>query len=498
MSKLEKQYGDPTPDEYAEPVPEPAQVATEQPSHTRSQTTINKTASEGETKATKKALKKTNKVKWMERTEKNKNHLKSKPSVSRPAPLPGHPDFRPPAYLSNQIEVQINGRMVKFDPIFLRDSCTCARCVDLSTSQKLFSTTDISGSIRVKDSWVEGNLLNLTWEGDLEGFGPDHVTSLGLHFLDRAPRRRPVSHYRYGKHIWTADYFEQSQTTFDYNDYMSHDESLLQVLQQLHKYGLVFLSNVPETEASISEIATRIGPLKNTFYGNTWDVRSVANAKNVAYTSQDLGFHMDLLYMHQPPRLQFLHCLKASTEGGTSLFSDSYLAAKTLWKTDNTSFNNLVEQDVNFHYDNDSQHYHQSRRVFQVVNNAHLDPLRTNIIPSLEAVNWSPPFQGTFHNNKGEIALMSQIRRWHKAAQKFRDLVESKRAVYRRQMPPGECVLFDNRRVLHARTAFSGGERWLRGAYLDSDPFLSKLRVLERQYGGNMSTLPSQRDEELD
>jgi gamma-butyrobetaine dioxygenase len=49
-------------------------------------------------------------------------------------------------------------------------------------------------------------------------------------------------------------------------------------------------------------------------------------------------------------------------------------------------------------------------------------------------------------------------------------------------MEPGECVIFDNRRILHARTAFAGGERWLRGAYLDDDPYLSKMRVLERTY----------------
>lgn len=54
-------------------------------------------------------------------------------------------------------------------------------------------------------------------------------------------------------------------------------------------------------------------------------------------------------------------------------------------------------------------------------------------------------------------------------------------------MKPGECVIFDNRRVLHARKAFEvgdqGKERWLRGAYIDKDPFLSKLKVLNDRYG---------------
>jgi hypothetical protein len=39
---------------------------------------------------------------------------------------------------------------------------------------------------------------------------------------------------------------------------------------------------------------------------------------------------------------------------------------------------------------------------------------------------------------------------------------------------------------LHARKAFevadAGKERWLRGAYLDKDPFVSKLRVLAHRF----------------
>lgn len=37
----------------------------------------------------------------------------------------------------------------------------------------------------------------------------------------------------------------------------------------------------------------------------------------------------------------------------------------------------------------------------------------------------------------------------------------------------GECVVFANRRVLHARRAFDTemGERWLKGIYVDWDDF---------------------------
>ena len=55
-------------------------------------------------------------------------------------------------------------------------------------------------------------------------------------------------------------------------------------------------------------------------------------------------------------------------------------------------------------------------------------------------------------------------------------------------MAPGDCVLFDNRRVLHARRAFAvsdaGTERWLRGAYIDRDPFVSRAKILRDRFEG--------------
>ena len=47
---------------------------------------------------------------------------------------------------------------------------------------------------------------------------------------------------------------------------------------------------------------------------------------------------------------------------------------------------------------------------------------------------------------------------------------------------PGDCVVFDNRRVLHGREAFEEGvgERHLRGCYVDRDDLYSRLRMLAR------------------
>jgi gamma-butyrobetaine dioxygenase len=50
------------------------------------------------------------------------------------------------------------------------------------------------------------------------------------------------------------------------------------------------------------------------------------------------------------------------------------------------------------------------------------------------------------------------------------------------RLAPGDCLVFDNTRVLHARTEFSvTGGRHLQGCYVDLDGLASTLRVLRRE-----------------
>jgi len=359
--------------------------------------------------------------------------------------------------------------------MFLRDSCTCRLCVDPSSRQKNFSTVDIPEGIQARTIDYGTDSLRLTWKNDIPGFPFHHTTTLSYDVLaarnNKADRNKdPIEQYTFGQHYWDGKHLRENVSVIDYEAYANDPVVLLATLHALRKYGVVFLRNVPDSEHSVVNIAERIGPLKNTFYGNTWDVRSVPEAKNVAYTHGHLGFHMDLLYMRDPPRLQFLHCLRSSSSGGASLFADAFRAARGL-TVGNNSFHSVKHIETAFHYHNDNKHYLQHHPLIETGPKNRL----------LTAVNWSPPFQAAVSSNR------KKLRAWYDACKAFNDNVERKESVYERQMQPGDCVIFDNRRVLHARTAFTPGdagkERWLKGAYLDMDPWLSTMRVLEETLG---------------
>jgi hypothetical protein len=101
---------------------------------------------------------------------------------------------------------------------------------------------------------------------------------------------------------------------------------------------------------------------------------------------------------------------------------------------------------------------------------------------SIKHVNYSPPFQAD-HLTTGDYQK-SPFPGILRSLRKFAALVESPENLYEYKMEEGDCVIFNNRRVLHGRREFDAkeGERWLKGAYVDTDVFMSRWRVLNEKY----------------
>jgi alpha-ketoglutarate-dependent taurine dioxygenase len=238
---------------------------------------------------------------------------------------------------------------------------------------------------------------------------------------------------------------------------------------QLNRTGLLFVHGVPEKETSVEEIGRQIGELQNTFYGLTWDVVSKPRAENVAYTDRSLGLHQDLLYRADPPRIQLLHCLANECPGGDSIFSDGVRAAMELYLRKSNLFSFLNNQPVSFGYDKNGHEYRQDRRVIAVKPHAEHR--------YVSAINWAPPFQKPF-------LPTVDIKRWNMAARVFQSMISNPTSLYQYKMEPGECVVFDNRRVLHGRTQFdaSVGKRWLKGAYLSAQTLRDKVADVPDEY----------------
>src|SRR5208282_6061930 len=114
--------------------------------------------------------------------------------------------------------------------------------------------------------------------------------------------------------------------------------------------GIAFMSGVPPVEGGILEAMVLIGRVSETNYGLVFDVRSVPQPENLAYSDFGLGLHTDNPYREPVPGFQALHALLASPEGGDSLFADGFALAEHARVTAPDAFALLTQTPVPFYY----------------------------------------------------------------------------------------------------------------------------------------------------
>ncbi|OCF43105.1 hypothetical protein I317_03074 [Kwoniella heveanensis CBS 569] len=429
----------------------------------------------------------------------------------------------------------------------LRDSCTCKLCRDPSTKQKTITTgqavqeataarPDISVSHNPSSS---ESYLSVTWYPTPDTQHMQHVPVWKLRALaDPLLGDGVYRHPAFQRKLWDNATITQSPNLrIPFSEVQTRSpQTMFKLLEQLQVYGLVVIEGVPtdptgDKDCWLRKVAGYIGEIRNTFYGETWNVKSVKQSKNVAYTDLDLGLHMDLLYFSSPPRFQALHCLRNRVNGGMSYFVDSFQVAFDLPPH---IFNTLTKHKIPYVYNNDN-HFLRYRH-----------PVLSNLSVSNPhaAVNWSPPFRdigqaiifrptptataaggadadavatgdapSRTNRRTARLSSRSSARGYaevsnvdaaqmeekvYKAIAEFERRLAEEKYKHSFTMKEGDLVLFDNRRVLHARTAFHDktdaereqqgiqvveGEptRWLKGCYLDGEVVWDRLMVLKRQ-----------------
>ena len=181
--------------------------------------------------------------------------------------------------VASKVAISVDGNAHQYSSILLRDLCECQACIHEFTRQKLYSVTDIPPNIQarsVTSSESTSDAIDILWDSDVPGFDPHHTTTIStdvLRDIDRLGAVKTTFHIPTSRsRLWDSASF--ALPDIKYESYMHDDATLYQAIEQLQTHGLLFVTDVPGVEKSVSAIAERIGPLKDTFYGNTWDGRS--------------------------------------------------------------------------------------------------------------------------------------------------------------------------------------------------------------------------------
>jgi gamma-butyrobetaine dioxygenase len=353
-----------------------------------------------------------------------------------------------------------NASRSELQAIWLRDHCQMPASRNPDNGQRLLNITDIPPDIAISKARLENGKLIVEFspDGHRSEFDPDWLYR-NCYCLNRQYDDRSET----SKILWRCDSFGKELPCYAYPDYCGQASSKLAALQAVRDYGFVLLDSVPCEPGQILKVIENFGFVRETNYGPLFEVRTEVDPSNLAFTNLGLGCHLDNPYRDPVPGLQLLHCLDSSTEGGESILQDGFMAASILRQENPGHFATLSQNWINFRFRDDSA------------------DLRSRV-PFIEVNDRDEVVKVRFNNRSIDTIMLApdQVKQFYPAYRHYAEILERAELQVVFKLQPGELMLFDNTRVLHARKAYSAsGSRHLQGAYSDLDGLYSSLRILE-------------------
>jgi alpha-ketoglutarate-dependent taurine dioxygenase len=354
-----------------------------------------------------------------------------------------------------------DGTSSEYAGLWLRDNVPGDR--DPHSGQRLVDIADLPAEPRIKSVAADNGTVNVEWEAE------SSPTSFDLQWLFAHASNRPGRRLGFGPKHWLEG--DRLDAAHDFA-WASFDEiggnPLLRArwLIRLVDDGIAFLRDVPVNEAGILEAASRVGRVSETNYGLVYDVRSVPQPENLAYSDLGLGLHTDNPYREPVPGFQVLHALVASPDGGESLFADGFAIAEHMRAAFPDDFAVLTRTAVPFLYRSKDAELYAERPLIQLACSGEVSAVHYNN-RSIAPLQLAARDVTTFYSAYRRLAALLRDTRFH----------------LQLHLGNGHIVVFDNQRILHGRTAFSSAKhpRHLRGCYLTRDSVFSEAALARRE-----------------
>ena len=354
------------------------------------------------------------------------------------------------------LEVPMPGGLpAYFNYYWLRDNCPSS--FDPQTRERVY---DIFAEIvppKVRSAAIVGGVLEVAWDGS------NHVTRMPLEVLCRygaGEKRSDVA--RITRAPWYADHYPR-MARFSQPDLAANRSRVGDWAAALLTDGVALLTDMPDTDVGLLDTARLIGHVRPSYFGEVFEVKTHINPTNLAFTSKALELHTDLPSEDAAPGVQFLHCRANSVIGGDSLFVDGLAVARDFRKAHPDDFDLLVTTDVPYYCEHDEFDMRARQRVIELDEYGEISGV-------------------TISQHQADIFDMPQrdLDRFYPAFCRFGLLLQNEKYLMRFRLNAGECIVFDNHRIVHGRAEYSAtsGERHLRGCYTDRGELRSTYRVL--------------------
>lgn len=351
-----------------------------------------------------------------------------------------------------------DGTSSTFHYIWLRDNCPSFK--DPHSGQRKINIIDnplevYPRSVEINDD----NQLHIVWQHD------SHHSQFDLDWLRKYSYSNGEGTKRKNPSYWDGS-FDMRLCQADYRQVLEDLDVQRKWLQAFKDYGFGMLRNVPTQPRKVLEVANQLSYVIPVTWGNFFEVDGVVAVDNYFGNSTGKLYpHIDEPSFDPIPTISSLHCFVNDAEGGMSTMADGFKVADALRNQAPEQFKLLSNSPVKFcFYSNDLLFEHETPII------------RLNVLGEMEQVvlnNTSiQPFQFP----------LEMMELYYEAYRNFFTMASSPEFQVKYKLKSGDLTLYDNHRILHARTAYSSqGQRRLEGCYIGRDGLYSRLAMLNNQ-----------------
>ncbi len=333
----------------------------------------------------------------------------------------------------------------RFHYTWLRDHCLCKECYHPDSSQKIYDISLSALPVRPKSVEETPEELRILWNGATTHESVFPIDWLLARSYDPVPNAVPQSEVA----LWDAAYirahapesFDASTTPFE------------SWTKQLTTLGFAVLHNLDQSDLHLwfNEIA----PLHVTEYGVTSRVRPTPEAKDLALSNTGVCLlpHTDGSYRWGERLLQFLYAHHNTTVGGDTILIDGFRVARDFRRQHPVEFQLLASTRIQYRqYDKQAGYlFKHSTPLLLLDNSGEIEA----VFYCPKNIEWQLPFD--------------QVDEFYRAYSLFSSYLNDPAYQLRFRLERGDCVLFQNFRVLHSRSEYdpSSGYRDFETGYVD-------------------------------
>ena len=333
-----------------------------------------------------------------------------------------------------------------------------------------FRLPDEPATLEAESCRVEDGCLVIRWAND--GAVTSHdISWLRQNAYDRDSRLARKARLR----TWTAQEALEFPW-FDWEKLIQDEEALFDFQASLRDLGFARVRGAPLNDNEAARLAGKLGALRNSDFGTVAMIESRPPDKAGRYANLGAGGvvrlapHTDEGWRYAPPGISFHLALEtAPGEGGESLLHDGLLAAERLRRNDADAFDFLARVPFRFSAQRNPLERFVARGRMIV----------TDQDGDVMGIRFSDRTLGVQDLDE------TMIEAAYRALRAFARELYSDDLVYRHKLRLGECHVFDNHRVLHARTSFdpATGPRRIVQCSVDREEFHNTYRILAEKLG---------------